>query len=257
MSVPYAISRISSDLKWKSSCSIARKSRSASPSSSRRASARAASASTAAIGPLPPTIAQSSSSERSAGSSASRPRRDETVQRRRQLVQAVAVARLLHERDELLDEERVAAAAFEQEVDGLVVGVAAEQRAHELGGRVAVERIEVQRELVVLARRGRPAFVEAGPRGGDQHERPVVQPGEHAVAQSSASSLAQCRSESVSTSGPFAASASKNAMVERSASSRARVGSTPGRVDALDEVEQALDDALGLRRFGRQLEHGA
>ena len=100
-----------------------------------------------------------------------------------QLVQAIAVARLLHERDELLDEERIAAAAFEQELDGLVVGLAAEQRAHELGGRLAVERFEMQRELVVLARRGRPALVETGPRRGDEHERPVVQPGEHAVAQ--------------------------------------------------------------------------
>ena len=60
--------------------------------------------------------------------------------------------RVLDVRDQLLDEERVAAAAFQQRVDHLVVGAALEQRVHELRGCRPVERIEMEHERVVARR---------------------------------------------------------------------------------------------------------
>ena len=96
------------------------------------------------------------------------------MERRRQGVETVAVACLLHECHELLDEEGVSAAPLEQELDGPVVGVAAEQRAYECGSRVAVERVETQCQLVVLSRCRLPPVFETGAGRRDQHERPVV-----------------------------------------------------------------------------------
>ena len=172
---------------------------------------------------------------------------DEAVQRRRQLVEAIAVARLLHEGHELLDEERVAAAALEQELDGRVVGLAAEQRAHELGGRVAVERVEMQRELVVPARRGRPSVVEAGTRRGDEHEGLVVQPREHAVAQ-----LERLVARPVQVGQREDEGCARRERFEERDRRPQRVVARPGRVDArtghaVHQVEQTLDHALGSR----------
>ena len=65
--------------------------------------------------------------------------------------------RVLHERDEFLDEERIPAAAVEEKRNRLVVGVAAHQLANELRGRELVERIETQHERVVATGIGRPA----------------------------------------------------------------------------------------------------
>ena len=107
---------------------MTRRSRSARRSSSRGRVLRDPRARDArAIGPPPPTTAQSSSSERSAGSSASsraatRPCSVAGRSRRPSVGAASERLDVLDERDELLDEERVAAAALEQEVDRLVVG---------------------------------------------------------------------------------------------------------------------------------------
>ena len=105
------------------------------------------------------------------------------MQRRRHLADARGVARLLHERDELFDEERVAAAAFEEQRHELGVGVAVEQRVHELAGGLLVERVELERDAVVLAGLGRPTRLDVGARGRDEHERAVAQAGEQAFAQ--------------------------------------------------------------------------
>ena len=163
-------------------------------------------------------------------------------------MQPVAVAGLLHERDQLLDEERVAAAAFEQELDGLgrrprrrTARARARRWSRGRAGRGAARARCACPARASTARRG-PGRVVATSTNGRSCRRASMR-----LQSSSASSLAQCRSESVSTSGAVAVSASKNAIVERSASSRARVGSTPGRVDAVHQVEEALDHALGSR----------
>ena len=85
------------------------------------------------------------------------PGRDQAVQRGRQVPEAFGgcrarALRVLDVRDQLLDEERVAAAAFQQRVDHLVVGAALEQRVHELRGGRPVERIEMEHERVVARR---------------------------------------------------------------------------------------------------------
>ena len=203
----------------------------------------------------PPTIAQSSSSDRSRGLERVEPGRDEPVQRGGQLVQPVAVAGLLHEGDQLLDEERVAAAALEEELDRGIVGVAAHQRADEIGGRLAVERIEVQRELVVLARRGDPALLEPGARSW-RRARTAGRAGGPSIRlhRSSASSLDQCRSERIRTSG----ARDGEGLEERDRRTQGVVAGA-GRVDAgpghpVHQVEEALDHALGLGCIGRQLE---
>ena len=96
--------------------------------------------------------------------------REQAVQRRGQLARAVGRRRLAEHGDELLDEERVAAAAVAQDRDELVVGVG-EQRAQERGGVVARERVEVDVHGVVPARRGSPAIGELRPGGADEHDR--------------------------------------------------------------------------------------
>ena len=105
------------------------------------------------------------------------------MQRCRHLEAARGVARLLHEGDQLLDEERVATAAFPQEGDRVGVGVAIEERAHQLARRLLVERIELERDAVVLAGLGRPARLDIGARRRDQQERTVAQPREEPFAE--------------------------------------------------------------------------
>ena len=83
---------------------------------------------------------------------------------------AGAPGALAEQRDELLEEERVAAAAVEHElaqVVGDVGGEVVEQR----GGRLAVERVEVEHELVVATDRRRPALEQRRAGGRQQHER--------------------------------------------------------------------------------------
>ena len=179
------------------------------------------------------------------------------MQRRRQLVQAIAVARLLHERHQLLDEERVAAAAFEQELDRLVVGLAAEQCAHELGGRVAVERVEMERELVVPSRRRRPPVVEAGTRRGDEHEGLVVQAREHAVAQ-----LERFVARPVQVGQREDEWSARRERFEERDRRPQRVVARPGRVDArtghaVHQVEQPFDHAFAVGGFGNEVQDGA
>ena len=73
---------------------------------------------------------------------------------------AGAAAALAEERDELLEEERVAAAAVEHEL-AQVVGDVAGEVVEQHGGGFAVERVEVEDELVVATDR-RSTSVRAG-----------------------------------------------------------------------------------------------
>ena len=105
---------------------------------------------------------------------------DEAAERHREVGATAAVAGLGDDRGELLDEERVAAAAVDEERDQLGRRVA-EQRGGHRGAGFEVERLEVDRGGVVAARPGRPPLRELGPGRGREDERPVVQPGEEPV----------------------------------------------------------------------------
>ena len=181
VSVPYATSRTSSDLKRKPSSSKIRRSRSASESSTSPGASTDVSASASAKSPVEPTTAQSSSSERSvAGSASSRAATRPCSVAGSTPMRAAAPGEsecldLAHQRDELFDEERVAAAALEQEVEHVVGEVLAEQLPCEAGRGLGVERVDVHDERVVVPAGQRPPLLEAGARGPDEHEREVAQ----------------------------------------------------------------------------------
>ncbi len=175
------------------------------------------------------------------------------MQRGGQFAQALAVARFLHERNQLLDEERVAAAAFEEKGDGVFVGVA-QQRAYEFGGGLLVERFEMQRQCVVAPDARGPVRLEAGARCGDEHEAAVVQTLEQAVAEFE--DLFTCpvhvgdrEHDRCGRAQPFQ---------ERDHRAQRVVARASG-IDArtrhpFDHVDEAFDDALDLGRFLRQVE---
>ncbi len=88
---------------------------------------------------------------------------------------------LHHDRRELLDEERVAAAAFEEQLD-LGVGAAVSQhRTRKRARSIGSERVERDEDGVVASRRRRPAIFEVGATGGEQDERPRAQALEQSV----------------------------------------------------------------------------
>ena len=136
-------------------------------------------------------------------------------------------------------------------VDGLGVGVAVEQRAHELAGRVLVERIELERDAVVLARLGLPARLDVGARGRDEHERPVAQPGEQPFAElervvGSPSADRRARARAAPSARALRGPRAPTAALRRGrGSGRRRAGVMPS-----SEVQQAFDDALELGRLG-------
>ena len=148
---------------------------------------------TASIGPLAPTTAQSSSTARSAGSSASsraatRPcsvtgRSPESNARAPSAPMAPSI---VHERRELLDEERVAAAAVQELGHDLGGRVALEVHLDERRGGVGVERVEVERGARCACRAPGSSVLEVGTGGGDEHEGQVAQRGEQPVARARA-----------------------------------------------------------------------
>ncbi len=181
-------------------------------------------------------------------------RRHEPVQRGRELLHAFAVRRLPHERDELLDEERVATAAFEHERDERVVGLAAGQRLHERDRRLVVEGLEVQHERVVTAALGSPVGVESGSRGRDEHERGLPQPAEQPFAH-----LEQLVVGPVQVREREHERAAGRERFEERDHRPDRVVARPQRVDtgpgnAFHHVHQTLDDAVGLGRVGSQVQ---
>ena len=115
--------------------------------------------------------------------------RDETVQCRRKHADprrrrgGAGVLDLADERDELLDEERIASAAFEQEGEHVVGERLAEELSSKARGRIGVERVDVHDERVVMASRQGPALLETRSRGSDEHERKVSQPLEESFDQ--------------------------------------------------------------------------
>ena len=164
------------------------------------------------------------------------PGRDETVQRcgqrpetlRSQIVRAVGVA---HERHELLDEERVAAAAFLEEGDHAVVDRFSVELTCQFGGGCAVERVEMQHGGVVVSGRWRPTLLEVGARRGEQQERVRAEPAQEAGQRRRAPDRRPSARRTSSGSAAVAArDASNIAIAARIASSRARPGSTPGLV---------------------------
>ena len=180
---------------------------------------------------------------------------EEAVQRGRHLADPRCVARLQHERDELLDEEGIAAAALEQKRDRLGIGVAVEERAHELAGRVFVERIELQRDPVVLAGLGCPPRLDVGPGGRDEHEGAVAQAGEQSLAQLEGVvgrpvQIRQHEHERL---------LQRECFEHRQCGSQcfvsARLGSTPGRGDPFEQVHQPFDDPIELHGVGLGSEH--
>src|SRR5680860_728455 len=70
--------------------------------------------------------------------------------------------RFRHDRDQLLDEEGVAAAALDHHGDELVVGVGAEECPGELRAGVGLERVEVDEHRVVTPGPWCPAVLELG-----------------------------------------------------------------------------------------------
>ena len=231
VSVPYAISWMRSDLKWKSSSSSSTRSRSREPFEQRRR--------VAAVGELEHRRDRTVGADHRAvfeQRALGRIERveaggEQAVQRGRHLADARRVARLLHEGDQLLDEERVAAAALEQQRRELGVGVAVEQRADELAGRLLVERVELERDAVVLAGLGRPAALDVGARGRDEHERPVAQPVEQPFAQVERLVGRPVEVRQHEHERHLLGERFETASAERSASSRgaARVDAGPGR----------------------------
>ena len=226
------------------------RSRAARLSSRRRASGRAASASTADTDPDPPTTAQSSSTERSSAFERVEPRRDETVQRGRKLAYVLAVARLLHERDELFDEERIAAAAFEQEARPFrrrrrrtsASRTSSAVDASSSGSRCSAS--ELCRPGSGVQRDSSPGRVVVTRTNGRLCSRASMR--SHS---SSTSSLAQCRSESVSTMGPVG----REAFEERECRAQ-RVVARAGGIDAgprhaVGEVTRALRRRASSRRL--------
>ena len=91
---------------------------------------------------------------------------------------AVGVA---DERGELLDEQRVAAAAVPELGHELGGRVLLEMRFDERGGGVGVERIEVEHGGVVTTGRRCPMLLELGTGCGDEHEGKRAQRGEEPV----------------------------------------------------------------------------
>ena len=84
-------------------------------------------------------------------------------------------------RHELLDEERVAAAALDEQSmssgDGSLRDSFRTRSAEDSG----VERVEVEHEEVVAAGLRCPTFLELGTGRREQHDRQVAQPFEHRV----------------------------------------------------------------------------
>ena len=141
--------------------------------------------------------------------------------------QAPDLARRLHQRGQLLEEQRVAAAAVEQLVLDLGVDVAAEQRADQLGGRPRVERVEAQQHRVVAARRPVCAAAPLGRAGrGDEGERLAAELGHDAgrAGRARAGRPSGGRRR-LRISGPWWASPSRKARTERMSSLRALAGS--------------------------------
>ena len=98
--------------------------------------------------------------------------------------QPTHLARGLDQCGQLLEEQRVAPAAVEQLLLHVGVDVAAEQRAHQLGSGLLVERVEAQEDRVLApADRCAPALQLGGARRGDQGERLAAELGDDAVEQ--------------------------------------------------------------------------
>ena len=84
---------------------------------------------------------------------------------------------------QLFEEERVAAAAVDEHLDHRRRWQAAGQRFEQLLGRLAVQWIDVQDEVVVPAWLGRPALGDLWPGGGDDRGRTMVEAREQVVEQ--------------------------------------------------------------------------
>ncbi len=101
------------------------------------------------------------------------PRRDEATERVGQvggLRPAADHAGLTEEGDQLLEEERVAAAALEQRSGQGVIEIDAGQLAQELRRGVRRERVEREQHRVVTTVRRPPPLLDGAPRGGQHHE---------------------------------------------------------------------------------------
>ena len=184
VSVPYAISWIRSDLKWKlSSSSSSIRSRWASRSSSWSASARSDELRDGRDRPVGAHDGAVFEERALGGIERVEAGREQPVERGGHLPHALDLTRLLHEGDELLDEEGVAAAALEQEGLGVGARLAVEERACQLPRGLLVERVELEGDAVVAAGLGRPPRLDVGTRRGDEHEGAVAQAGEEALAE--------------------------------------------------------------------------
>ena len=136
-------------------------------------------------------------------------------------------------------------------VIGLVGRVAVEELARELGGGLLVERIEVERDAVVLARLGRPPRLDVGTGGRDEHERLVAQAREQPFAQLQ---RVVGRPVEVGEHEHERRRLQREAFEHGEAGPQRFVACAPevdtGPGDALGQEEQALHDPVDLRRLG-------